>query len=330
MILSTPVIKGVKKLYPKAQLSIMTTPVSRGLLLSDPLLDEIIVFDKRGNEKGLSGIMKKAREIKAKGFNLVFSLHRSYRTSLMLFLARIPVRIGFCDAKLAFLYTQARPRVMGKHAVISNLSILFHQMDELELDSRMNLSPPEYTALDPKTVSLITTLSDRYAVLAPGSAWKTKQWNAQGFIETGHYLKEQGIDVVLMGGPEDVLVCRQINDAIDVLDLSGKLPLSDTMYVVKNSRILICNDSMALHMGSALKIPTIVIFCATSPSFGFGPWKNEYSAIVEDESLECKPCKRHGGMSCPQTTEACMKVSSQKVIEACKILLTRTMDKAYV
>jgi len=113
----------------------------------------------------------------------------------------------------------------------------------------------------------------------------------------------------------------KISEKISVIDLSGKISLSETMYVVQNSQLLVCNDSMALHMGSAFKIPNIAVFCATSPSFGFGPWKNPNAVVVEDVSLACKPCRRHGSMTCPESTNACMEFSSHKVIQACVKLL---------
>ncbi|MCP3875667.1 MAG: glycosyltransferase family 9 protein, partial [Desulfobacteraceae bacterium] len=84
---------------------------------------------------------------------------------------------------------------------------------------------------------------------------------------------------------------------------------------------LVCNDSMSLHMASAFKIPTVVIFFSTSPEFGFGPWQNVNSRIVEDDTLECKPCRRHGSNQCPNNTETCMQISAEKVIKACKELL---------
>ncbi len=320
-ILSTPVIRELKNIYPNANLSILTTPVSSGLFFSDPLIDEIMVFDKRGKEKGLPGVLRTAQKLKSKKFDRVYSLHRSYRTSLLLFFAKIPIRIGFSDAEIRFLYTHTLPRDMGNHAVISNLSILFSHGTQERFDTSLRLCPPPKNKLKPDTLGRMADLSDHYAVLSPGSAWKTKQWHAQGFIEVGRHLKAKGLDVVLMGGPDDVPVCRQIGEALDVLDLSGQIPLSDTIYLVDNSRLLICNDSMALHMGSALKTPTVVIFCATSPSFGFGPWQNKKAIIVEEEALECKPCRRHGGMSCPTSTQSCMTMSSQKVIYACDKLL---------
>jgi heptosyltransferase-2 len=316
-ILSTPVISGLKKIYPDSRLAIMTTPVGSGLFKNDPLIDEIILFDKHRKEKGLARLFQKAKEIRKKRFDKVYSLHRSYRTSLLLFWAKIPQRIGFSDAKLSFLYTRTIKRIKGSHAVTSNLSLLFGQAEEKFFDAELKLCAPGIKDLNSKTRKRIASLSNHFAVLAPGSAWKTKQWHMNGFFQVSEFLLEKGLDVILIGGKADKNVCSKISQKLDVIDLSGELPLSDTLYIIKNSRLLICNDSMALHMGSAFKIPTIVIFCATSPSFGFGPWKNPNAVIVENNTLACKPCRRHGSMKCPNNTNTCMMVSSQKVIQAC-------------
>lgn len=90
---------------------------------------------------------------------------------------------------------------------------------------------------------------------------------------------------------------------------------------VKNAKLVICNDSMALHMAFAFKIPTVAVFCATSPEFGFGPWENR-AIVVEKKGLVCKPCHRHGKQICPEGTEACMKeLSHMEVIYAASNLL---------
>ncbi len=157
--------------------------------------------------------------------------------------------------------------------------------------------------------------------MAPGSAWKTKQWHWQGYLKVAEHYIQQGMHIILTGGKEDINLCNKIKEKIDVIDLSGKIPISETMYIIKNSKLLVCNDSMSLHIASAFKTPTVVIFCATSPEFGFGPWQNEKAIIVEDKTLECKPCRRHGSNKCPNGTEACMNLSAKKVIKACKELL---------
>ncbi len=320
-ILSTPVIQGLKKIHPRSELTIMTTPAGSQIFKHDPRINRIIVFDKRGKEKGVSGLLKKSRALKAMHFDMVYSLHKSFRTSLLLFLAKIPHRIGFSDATLSFLYTKTIRRSIGRHSVISNLSILFDDICESDLNTELRLYEPGFEELSTIAQQKLALISSRYAVLAPGSAWKTKQWHADGFLKTAQTLVDKGFDVVLIGGKNDKEACEQISERSGLIDLSGEVSLSDTMHVVKNCCLLVCNDSMALHMGSAFKSPSVAIFCATSPLFGFGPWENPNAIIVEDESLTCKPCRRHGSMACPEMTNACMNLSSEPVIQACLTLL---------
>ncbi|MCP4119808.1 MAG: lipopolysaccharide heptosyltransferase II [Desulfobacteraceae bacterium] len=320
-ILSTPVISGLKTIYPDARISILTTPVAAGLVENDPLIDEVIRFDKRNRDKGLAGIVRKASELKAKGFDKVYSLHRSYRTALLLYLARIPERIGFSDASLAFLYSRTIVKAPAEHAVMRNLSLLFqdYQSDRLPCDLRL-FEPPE-DQLSGAARDAVAKLGDTYCVIAPGSAWKTKMWHWQGYARVAEHLIKRGMKVVLLGGGNDSEVCARIASRAGALDLSGKVSLSDTMYLMKHGSLVLCNDSMALHMASAFKKPLVTVFCATSPEFGFGPWQNPNAAVVEDETLDCKPCRRHGSMSCPNKTNACMEVSPDRVIAECDRLL---------
>jgi heptosyltransferase-2 len=106
-----------------------------------------------------------------------------------------------------------------------------------------------------------------------------------------------------------------------VINLAGEADLDTALYLTKNARIMICNDSMALHMASALKIPTVAVFCATVPEFGFGPWQNQ-ALIVEKKDLDCRPCARHGSRSCPNQSRACIDgLPAAEVIKAAQGLL---------
>ena len=316
-ILSTPVIAGLKQIFPESRISVLTTLISSVLIKNDPLVDEIIIYDKRNTDKGFKGLFKKAKQIREKNFDKVYSLHRSHRTSVLLFLAKIPARIGFKDAKLSFLYTEQRNKKIDAHAAIRNLSLLFRDSEEDRFDKNLRLFEPLFESLSDD----VKNIPEQYIVMAPGSAWRTKQWHWQGYLKVAEYYIKQRVSIILIGGKEDMNICNKIEEKVDVSNLSGRIPLSDTMYIMKHARLLVCNDSMSLHMASAFKIPTVAIFCATSPEFGFGPWQNVNSRIVEDKTLECKPCRRHGSKKCPNNTEICMQISADKVIQACKKLL---------
>lgn len=304
-ILSTAVIAGIKKVSPESELWMMTTPLSTALVKHDPLLSGVIGYDKRKKDRGLKGLFAMARKLKAMKFDLVFALHRSYRTSVLLYLAGIPRRIGFRNAKLSFLYHRTWKRNPADHDVIRNLSILRDYGEPLSFDTDMRLFAPALDELGETARNTVAKNDKPYAVLVPGSAWATKMWHHEGFRQTAAHLISKGLGVLLLGAPEDMETNRRVADGLDVTDLAGRTSISDALYLVKHAALVVCNDSMSLHMASAFRIPTVVVFCATSPSFGFGPWKN--NAVIVEKELDCRPCSRHGQKSCPNGTNACMR-----------------------
>ena len=314
-ILSTPVISGIKRIYPASELWVMTTPLSAHLVKRDPLLSGVIEYDKRNQESGLAGLLRMAQKLRAMQFDRVYSLHRSYRTSLLLWLARIPRRIGCQDARFAGLYHETRARDFSAHDVLRNLSILTGERDLASFDQEMRLFAPRADAINPKLRQQIAEAAP-YAVIAPGSVWKTKMWFSEGFRSVAAYLRQQGYQVVLTGAAADETACRTVSRDLDLINLAGKSDISETMYVVRHADLVVCNDSMTLHMASAFKIPNVAVFCATSPKFGYGPWKNR-AVVVEKQDLACKPCRPHGSMLCPEGTDACMnELPPEQVIAA--------------
>ncbi len=319
-ILSTPVITALKTLHPGAELWVMTTPASQPLLERDPDIAGFIVDDKRGVHRGIGGLWRQSRILKRHKFTRVYSLHKSYRTALMLALAGIPERIGFSTARFSFLYTHRAPRPRELHDVLRNLHIVTSALDPQGAQfidgsraAELRLYAPELNE-----VSLLVQEAARspYAVLAPSSEWHTKRWQAEGFREVSRELLARGWGVLIIGQKKDRDLGEFVVGETEARNLCGHTSIAELMTVVKNAALVVCNDSMPLHLASAFKVPNVSIFCATSPAFGFGPWNNR-AEVVEKKDLPCKPCRRHGGNVCPTGTESCMKdVPAEAVLHA--------------
>lgn len=305
-ILSTPVIAGVHRLYPKAGIWMMTTPAGTGLVEYDPLLAGVLAFDKRHQAAGLSGLLRTGRALRRMRFDRVYALQRSYRTALTLLASGIPHRTGFQNAKLAFIFHARQVRRPNDHDVLRNLSLLAGEASLQTFDTRLRLFPPPAERLGPQTTRLLAD-GQPMAILVPGSAWPTKMWHWGHYRDVAAHFLSQGYAVVLLGGPEDREVNRKVADGLPVVDLAGTTSVGEAMAIVRQARLMVCNDSMALHMASAFGIPCVAVFCATCPSFGFGPWQNPRAVVVEKKGLGCKPCARHGGKTCPTGTRACME-----------------------
>jgi heptosyltransferase-2 len=316
VVLSTPVISALREKFPTAELWMMTTPIARGLVERDPELAGVITFDKNRSERSLASLWSKARELRAMRFDQAFALQRSARTSLLLFLAGIPTRIGFASARLSWLYHERRTRDNSCHDVIRNLQILGDSVPDLQSRSHsLRVFTPQWGEISDSIRSKLVGTNNPI-VMVPGSVWKTKRWDWRGYREVAKRFIRQGRTVILVGAPDERELAEKVAGNLPVLNMTGQTSIAELAWVISRAALVVCNDSMALHLSSAAKIPTVAIFCATSPTFGFGPWEN-LARVIEVEALSCKPCSRHGGDSCPTGTWACMReLSPNQVFEA--------------
>ena len=333
LVLTSPVIEALKASSPDIHITMLVPPQFVSFVKSDPLVDDVIVFDRRTIGKGWKGLKMFAREVAARRFDRAYSFHRSPRTSLLLWLAKVPERIGYSDAIASFLYTRRVERSARCHEVIRNLELISEDLSaelqgELEGLRRPgpNAASERFTLRVPRiehdevSESIRTVVDDPkpYMVLSPGSAWETKRWSTAGFREVAAGLIARGMRVVIVGAPDDSAACQEVAAGLgpDVVNTCGRTSLLELIHIIRCSQGVVCNDSLALHLASATGRPTVVVYCATSPLFGFGPWKNR-AIVVEKTDLFCKPCRRHGSKSCPTGTNACMEgVSGATVLQA--------------
>ncbi len=332
-VLTLPLLAEIKRRYPAGKLTLLSAPVGSELLGSHPGIDEVIVDDKRHEDAGVMGLWRKAKFLEQKKFTLAISPHKSLRSALLLFLAKIPYRVGFRQSKGAFLFHALANRNPLRHDVERNLSILEAlgiPTQECRQSMDFCVSPDSKEKnrqlLDAAGIDLKRILIGVNA----GSVWATKRWSADLFAALIRRLKQDlDCEIVLFGGPEDVGTVAKIQAlcGTDVVNWCGKTALQDLPAAVSACDLFITNDSGPMHIAVACKVPVVAIFCATTPSLGFYPYSSK--AVVVEKELSCRPCTSHGSRRCPLGTEDCIRlVRPEHVLQAAKQLLELCDDSA--
>lgn len=323
VILSTAVIANISYIYPEAKITLLTTPIAAELVKHDNALHCTIAFDKRGKDSGFRGLFGMARKLKLESFDIAFSLHKSFRTSLLLYLAGIPLRYGFMAAAGKMLYSSTARREDLTHEVLRNLAIFRNiALEPSNLDTDLRIDIPEEVKKEAREI-LKPASAKKLIGLAPGSAWRTKQWTPEGYSNVAKELSSLGHSIVLIGGPEDKEIGAIIenNTKGRALNLIGKTSLILSAAIISELDLLISNDSAPVHIASALKVPVVVVYCATVEDFGFGPW-NVSSKCLGVKTLACRPCGLHGANTCPVGTYACkVDLTPESVIAAARLLM---------
>jgi heptosyltransferase-2 len=328
VILTTPLIGEIKRKFPQAKLSVICKAQIRELLETNRAIDEVLVYDKAGSQRGFSTLWKKAQELRRRGFTIAISPHKSLRTAVLLFLAGIPCRIGFRQSAGWFLYHYRVDRVGSQHDVDRNLSILTaFGIDVSKSQKKFELEP------DSVARRSVARAFQSYGIqgsedklifgLSPGSVWPMKRWQIDGYAKVIHDLKQAyACEVLLFGASEDrdtIAKLQQLTGYLAV-DLGGRFSLRELPAAMERCDLFICNDTGPMHVAVARGVPVVAIFCATTPSLGFYPYSSK--AIVVEKDLHCRPCSPHGGLRCPLGTEDCIRlVRPEYVMEAVRELL---------
>ncbi|MBL7074527.1 lipopolysaccharide heptosyltransferase II [candidate division KSB1 bacterium] len=317
VVLVTPLIEGLKKAFPQSRVDFMVIPGTKNLLENNPFVDDILVFDKYGRHKGISQMSRIVGTLRKKRYTHALVPHRFIRSALVAKLGAVPRRIGFNRSAGWFLFTDKVYYSRNIHEVERNFSLL----KPLGIDAP--LCPPRIfpDSGDQELVSRFLTLrgvkdGDTLVALAPGSAWPTKRWPPEGFIEVAYRLSGLRIRVILIGGRADRLLCDEIGGQVKdrIINAAGRLTLRQTAELLRRCRVLVANDSAPVHLAVAMGTRVIAIFGPTIPGFGFYPYGEGHRIIEKD--LACRPCGIHGGMECPIGTHECMKaISADEIIE---------------
>jgi heptosyltransferase-3 len=76
-----------------------------------------------------------------------------------------------------------------------------------------------------------------------------------------------------------------------VVNLAGQLGLRELAALIGRARLFVGVDSAPMHMASAMRTPTVVLF-GPSGELEWGPWHTTHRIVVSDHP--CRPCGLNG------------------------------------
>ncbi|MCK9557260.1 MAG: lipopolysaccharide heptosyltransferase II [Candidatus Cloacimonetes bacterium] len=302
VILITPLIRAVRELYPDAEIDALVVPGAAKLLQNNPHLHNVISYPKR--KYPLKSMMQVVQILKARHFDLAISPHSSGRTHLLLYLAGIPQRVGFDRGTMPWLLTLKTMHPKGIHKARKNLELM-KLLSEREFSVQTELFPS--TQDQELAEDLLMVLEGNPIIaMAPGSVWATKCWPVEYYASLAAALMDRGFSIVLIGAPEDLPKCEIIKkECPDALILAGKTNLLQSAAILSRCKMLICNDSGALHIANAMKTRVTAFFGPTVQRFGYFPFGPKDKVFEVD--IQCRPCSSHGPQKCPLKHHDCMR-----------------------
>ncbi|MFL5401558.1 MAG: glycosyltransferase family 9 protein [Gemmatimonadales bacterium] len=303
ILLTTPLLRAIRHRHPGSRITVVTKAAFSPLLSHNPHVNRVIALEPGRSLRGL------AAELREGGFTHQLDLHGSLRSLALRILVpgrwttypkhRI-ARTLLIHTKRDF-YRDRRPVPERYFAAAKGL------------DLSPDVSPPEFF-LSPEAELEVSgwlrssglTPELPMVAVAPGAAHATKQWPLEHWRTLVARLGELGVNVVIVGGPDD----RALGVALAgrgqprLASAAGTFGLQATGALLRRSTAVVSGDTGVMHMATAVGTRAIALFGPTVWQFGFAPYSPQ--ATVLELALSCRPCSSQGGARCPLGHHRCM------------------------
>jgi heptosyltransferase-2 len=311
-VMALPAVRNLKTMLGNDPLTVAAPEKLAALWQACPFVDQVIPLSKPKN------LRNTADQLRAGKFGSAVLLPNSLRTAAEAWLAGIPQRIGYLRSGRGLLLTKAVP-VPPRNPVRLHQSFYY-------LDLVASLGGPDDASLpELRREPAFAPANGRTTVaICPGAEYgPAKRWPIENFLATAkHLATSQHAKILLLGAAVDVPLAGELARQLpEAENRAGKTSLAEFMAALASARLALCNDSGAMHLASALGVPTVAIFGSTEPLLTgpLGP-----RTRILRHHVPCSPCFLR---ECPLDF-ACMKsITPEMVITAAESLLKSPREK---
>ena len=279
-LLTTPVIRALRRRFPEAYIAYMVAPGREDLVSENPNLDEVITYSV-SIPKLIYGMAKRS-------FQMAVILQPTFRLVFHTFLARIPFRIGFeTNSGKGRLLHVAVPNNIVQHETARYLDVVRGigiEPDSSEPEMFVNAAARGWA--DDFLADAGVPLDRPLIGLNPGSGSESRRWSKAGFAEVGNWLRQKyNAQIFITAGDAEGTLPHEVADLMSCSPIlvTGATPIQ-LGAMLQKCHLYISNDTGPMHMSTAVKTPTIALFGASNPR-QWGPNWHPHT-IIACESME--------------------------------------------
>jgi ADP-heptose:LPS heptosyltransferase len=315
IVLTTPVIRCLKKQVPGAEVHYLTKESFHPIVDHNPYIDKVHLLS---HSRELM-----IHELKLEEYDHIIDLHHNVRT-LSVKKALGGSAHSFYKLNVQkFIYVNTKINVMPKVHIVDRYLDTVKSFGVKNDGEGLDYFIPQKEEINKTDIP--ASHHAGYIGIVIGAAHNTKKYPV-------HKLKElcERLDhpIILLGGKEDKKNAGEIAsaDSVKIYNACGKFSINESADLVRKAKLIVTNDTGLMHIAAAFKKPVISLWGNTVPSFGMYPYygenfltkqqKRAYD-ILQVNKLWCRPCSKIGYNKCPLGHFKCMeKIEVDKVLKA--------------
>ena len=305
-MLAQPLLARLKQRHPDARIDLLAPPWTAALLRQMPEVHAVFTNPFPHGELKIGARYRLGKQLRAARYDQAIILPNSFKSALIPFYARIPLRTGFVGEMRYGLLNDARK--LNK-AALPLMVERFAQLAEApgELIQRPVTQPTLSVGEEQRRKVLnklgLTQTQQPIAIFCPGAEYgPAKRWPVSYFAELAQQIHAQGYAVWLVGSAKD----KNVGEEIVTLsqgacrNLCGSTDLADAIVLLSCADVVVSNDSGLMHLAAALNRPMLALYGSSSPAFT--PPLSARAQVLKLD-LPCSPCFQR---ECPLGHFNCM------------------------
>jgi lipopolysaccharide heptosyltransferase II len=322
LLLATPALRALRETYPQAQIDLLVTPASAGLLDAWEAINRVIVLNKYlfdypqqmiKHPSNLLQLRALWQDLRGAHYDAALLLHHltlpfgRLKYQLLLRGTEAKYRVGLDNGHGRFLNVRVKDEGFGAmHEAEYNLAVA-KAIGATTEDRRLTVPISEDEHKQAWQLLYQHAAPDSIArpiiALHPGGGdYSTaRRWAPERFTQLADTLyHDVGGQILLLGGPEELELHEQIigmmQADVPARTLAGKGNIKVTAAILEQVDLFVGNDSALVHLAVAGGTPTVAIFGLTNHK-AWGPFTGGVpgrQAAVVRLDLPCMPCFYRG------------------------------------
>jgi len=310
VVLTTPLLRGLKRKYPDAQLTYLVEPAAAPVVHGNPHLTNLVVVPKRRGLARLRDDLSIARQLRRERFDVAIDLHGGPRGAWFTWASGAPMRIGYAAVGHTWMYTHAVPRPAddAPRAAVANQWDLLAPLDIAPPDRardslEMTEDPRAVAAVERRLREARITTAHPLVVVHVSAGNPFRRWPRESFeaLVVALARRDPSRRIVLTAGPSDAAAAKAIAGgartalgplASAVPDI-GEFDLAELRALVNRAAVYIGGDSGPLHIAGTTTTPIVALLGPTLAERSM-PWRDPrwFAEAVDAGPLECRPCRQ--------------------------------------
>ncbi len=325
-----PALRAIKETSPQVQITLLASPGGATAAPLLPWIDDVIMWRPIWQDVGNHMAFNPAYErelidiLARRNFDaaLIFTSFSQtpHTPGYVCYLAGIPLRAGESNEfGGSTLSTQLQGAPIAMHQVERNLRLV----EALGFVARDRTLKVFFSHDARATItSLLKTVDidpeQSYIVLHPGASAKARRYPADRFGRVASQLQQRGWQVLVTGVEREAALLHEVQQyAPNVAILREKTTLAQYAALIERAALVICNDTLPMHLADAVRTPEVVLFSGTDYEEQWRP--RSTMARLLRRSTPCHPCYL---FECPIGLP-CLDIALEEVVAEAEVLLGR-------